>query len=259
MKENLFGGVTFVALLRSTLKPKMKKLLTLFSLLLVTALANSQKIINDANAEARTVGTFNGISVSSGIDLFLSAGDEAVAISASKPEYRERVKTEIKDGILKIWYEDRGFSISINGDKKLKAYVSYKTLKTLLASGGSDVAVDGTIKSDDFTLKLSGGSDFKGAVDASTMTVKQSGGSDVTISGRASNLVIDASGGSDFNGYNLVTEICDIEASGGSDIEITANKELTAKASGASDIHYKGTPAVKEVKASSASSIKAKS
>ena len=237
----------------------MGKLFTLLSLLLLACFANSQKIINDANAEVRTVGAFNGISVSSGVDLFLSSGDEAVAISASKPEYRERVKTEVKDGILKIWYEDKGFSISINGDRKLKAYVSYKTLKTLLASSGSDVMVDGTIKSDDLTLKLSGGADFKGVIDASTFTVKQSGGSDVSISGRATNLVIDASGGSDFNGYNLVTEICDIEASGGSDIEITTNKELTAKASGASDIHYKGTPAVKEVKASSASSIKAKS
>lgn len=237
----------------------MKKLFTFLSLLLITSFAYSQKIINDANAEVRTIESFSGISVSSGIDLYLSYGDEAVAISASRSEYKERIKTEVKDGILKLWYEDKGFSISINGDRKLKAYVSYKTLKSLQASGGSDVMVDGIIKSNDFTLVLSGGSDFKGAVDASTLTVKQSGGSDINISGKATNLVIDASGGSDFNGYNLVTEICDIEARGGSDIEITANKELTAKASGASDIYYKGTPAVKEVKASGASSVKAKS
>ena len=237
----------------------MKKLLFPLFLLLTASFAYSQKIINDANAEARTIGSFNGISVSSGIDLFLSAGNEAVAISASKPEHKERMKTEVKDGILKIWYEDKGFSISVNGDRRLKAYVSYKTLKSLQASGGSDVVVDGSIKSGDFTLVLSGGSDFKGAIDASSLTVKQSGGSDVNISGKVTNLVVDASGGSDFDGYDLITEVCDIEASGGSDIQITANKEITAKASGASDINYKGTPAVKEVKASGASSVKAKS
>ena len=237
----------------------MKKLLFPLFLLLTASFAYSQKIINDANAEARTIGSFNGISVSSGIDLFLSAGNEAVAISASNPEHKERMKTEVKDGILKIWYEDKGFSISVNGDRRLKAYVSYKTLKSLQASGGSDVVVDGSIKSGDFTLVLSGGSDFKGAIDASSLTVKQSGGSDVNISGKVTNLVVDASGGSDFDGYDLITEVCDIEASGGSDIQITANKEITAKASGASDINYKGTPAVKEVKASGASSVKAKS
>ncbi|HZH63821.1 MAG TPA: head GIN domain-containing protein [Flavisolibacter sp.] len=237
----------------------MKKLLFPLLLLLIASFAYSQKIINDANVEARTIGSFSGISVSSGIDLFLSAGNEAVAISASKPEHKERMKTEVKDGILKIWYEDKGFSISVNGDRRLKAYVSYKTLKSLQASGGSDVVVDGSIKSGDFTLVLSGGSDFKGAIDASSLTVKQSGGSDVNISGKVTNLVVDASGGSDFDGYDLITEVCDIEASGGSDIQITANKEITAKASGASDINYKGTPAVKEVKASGASSVKAKS
>ncbi|MDB5205760.1 MAG: hypothetical protein JWR72_835 [Flavisolibacter sp.] len=237
----------------------MKKYFSFFLLLLIASFAYSQKIINDANAEARTIGSFSGISVSSGIDLFLSPGNEALAISASKPEHKERIKTEIKDGILKIWYDGKGFSISMNGDRRLKAYVSYKTLKSLEASGGSDVMIDGSIKATDFTLVLSGGSDFKGAIDASTLTVKQSGGSDINISGKATNVVIDASGGSDFDGYDLVTEICDIEASGGSDVQITANRELTAKASGASDINYKGTPAVKEVKASGASSVKAKS
>jgi hypothetical protein len=237
----------------------MKKVFSVFLLLLMASFAYSQKIINDVNAEARTIGSFNAISVSSGIDLYLSSGSEALAISASKPEHKERIKTEIKDGVLKIWYEDKGFSISINSDRRLKAYVSYKTLNSLQASGGSDVMVDGMIKSDDFTLVISGGSDFEGGIEASTLTVKQSGGSDVSISGKSTNLVIDASGGSDFNGYELVTEVCDIEASGGSDVQITTNKELTVRASGASDIQYKGKPAVKEVKASGASSVKAKS
>lgn len=228
-------------------------------LLSMGSFAHSQKIINDANAEVRTVSSFSGISVSSGIDLYLSSGDEAIAVSASKPEDRNRIKTEVKDGVLKIYVEKSGISIMFNGDKNLRAYVSYKTLKSLEASGGSDVKVDGTIKSADFTLVLSGGSDFKGAIDASTLTVKQSGGSDVNISGKAVNLVVYASGGSDFDGYGLIADVCDIEASGGSDMQVTANKEITAKASGASDIYYKGTPAVKEVKASSASSVKAKS
>lgn len=238
----------------------MKKLLLSFCLLCLTALSFAQKVINDPNVEVRKVGSFSGVSVSGGIDLYLSYGDEAVAVSASKPEIRDRIKTEIENGVLKIGFESKsGININWNSDRKLKAYVSYKTLNSLTASGGSDVLLDGTIKTSELRLKLSGGSDFKGKVEAENLRVDQSGGSDVHIAGKATTLSVDASGGSDFNGYDLVTEICSLEASGGSDIEITANKELSARANGASDIHYKGQPNVKEAKASGASSVKARS
>ncbi|MFL5739423.1 MAG: GIN domain-containing protein [Flavisolibacter sp.] len=50
-----------------------------------------------------------------------------------------------------------------------------------------------------------------------------------------------------------------MNASGGSDINITVNKELTAEASGASDVYWKGTATVKEVKATGAGSVSHKS
>lgn len=243
---------------RTTEKPKMKKLFSIVCLLCVAAFAKAQKVINDPNVQVRTVsGTFSGVSVSGGIDLFLSYGDEAVAVSAERTEHRDRIKTEIVNGTLRIWYESKtGITLNIGDAKKLRAYVSYKTLKSLDASGGSDVTVDGTIKSAELRLGLSGGSDFKGKVEVENLKVNQSGGSDINISGRTTALSVDASGGSDFNGYDLTTEICDLEASGGSDIEVTANKELSAQASGASDIHYRGKPSVKKAQASGASEVK---
>lgn len=236
----------------------MKQLFFLFCLLSIVTVGKAQKIINDPNAEARNVGSFTGLDVSGGIDVYLSSGNEAVAVSASETDYRDRIKTEVENGILKIWHDSK-WGISINGNKNLKAYVSYKTLKSLKASGGSDIQVDHTIKGPEFLLQVSGGSDFRGAVDITKLVVKQSGGSDINISGRASHLSVDASGGSDFNGYDLSADVCDLEASGGCDIEITAKSEISARASGASDISYKGKPGVKEVKASGASSVKAKS
>lgn len=235
----------------------MKKLFFLPLIALVTFSASAQKVINDPNAEVRKVSSFTGVSVGGGIDLYLSAGDEAAAVSGAKPEYVERIKTEVQAGVLKIWYENKsGINIGWNENRRLKAYVSYKTLQSLSASGGSDVFVDGSIKSGELRLDLSGGSDFKGKVEVENLRVNQSGGSDVHIAGKATTLSVDAAGGSDFNGYDLVTEICNLQASGGSDIEITANKELSAVATGASDIHYKGRPNVKEAKASGASSVK---
>ena len=62
-----------------------------------------QNVVYDANAEVRKVGSFNGVSVGSGIALYLSQGNEqAVAVSAEDPKYVERIITEVKDGTLRI-------------------------------------------------------------------------------------------------------------------------------------------------------------
>ena len=231
----------------------MKKLFFVFCLLGSSVFAFTQKTVFDANAVLREGKGYEAINVADGIDLYISYGDEAIAVSASDIKYRDKIKTVVENGVLKIWYDDS--KLSWNSRKDLKAYVSFKKLRSLTASGGSGVTVEGSIKSNELAIDISGGCDFKGKVEVSHLIVEQSGGSDVDISGTANKVSISASGGSDFNGYNLITDFCDADASGGSDIEITANKEMTAKASGASDISYKGNAALKESKSSGASSV----
>jgi len=230
----------------------------LFSLLVLSGLiitASAQKTVNDANAEKRNVSGFHAIEVSGGIDLYLSQGEEGVAVSASKTEYRDKIITEVKNGVLKIWFDwKNGLKFSWDSHK-LKAYVSVKNLDALKASGGSDVDVDGTLKTSKLAMDISGGSDFEGKVESDELKIEASGGSDVSISGKVARLTIDVSGGSDFNGYDLASDICNVEASGGSDVEITVNKELSANASGGSDVHYKGNGLIRDLK-TSGSSIK---
>ena len=150
----------------------------------------AQKTIYDANAVLREGKGYNAINVSGGIDLYISYGDEAIAVSASESKYRDKIKTVVEDGVLKIWYEDN--KLSWNDRKNLKAYVSFKTLKSLNASGGSDILVEGSIKSDQLKIDISGGCDFKGRVDVNDLDIDQSGGSDVDISGVAKKVLISA-------------------------------------------------------------------
>jgi ribosomal protein S6E (S10) len=230
----------------------------LLSLLFASVLAlSAQKTINDANAERRSIKSFHAIKVSGGIDLYISEGDEASAVSARDVETRNYIKTEVVDGVLKIWFEWKsGRNIFAGTNKQLKAYVSYRKLDALSASGGCDVIVDGTITQNNLNINISGGSDFKGKVAVQDLQVESSGGSDVDIAGKASRLNVDVSGGSDFNGYDLITETTSVEASGGSDVEVTVNKDLSARASGGSDVFYKGNASVSEVKSSGSSSVK---
>ena len=233
----------------------MKKL---FSFLVITGLittASAQKTISDANAQKRNVSGFHAIEVSGGIDLYLSQGEEAVAVSAAKTEYRDKIITEVKDGVLKIWFDWKNSSKFEWSNRKMKAYVSFKDIDRLEGSGGSDINVDGLIKVAKLSMEISGGSDFDGKVETDELKIHASGGSDVDISGKAARLTIDASGGSDFKGYDLASDICNVEASGGSDVHITVNKELSANASGGSDVYYKGTGMIRDLK-TSGSSIK---
>ena len=233
----------------------MKKLFSLLLIAIFTVSAHAQKMVNDANAEKRNVSGYHAIEVSGGIDLYLSQGEEAVAVSAVTAEHRNRIITKVENGVLKIWYEwNSNLRIDL-GNRKLKAYVSCNNLDKLQASGGSDVEVDGSLKISKLDLHVSGGSDFSGRVDLNELTVSASGGSDVFISGKADKLLVDASGGSDFKGYELSADICNVEASGGSDIYITVNKELSASASGGSDVFYKGNGLIRDMK-TSGSSIK---
>ena len=235
----------------------MKKIFLNIMLLSVVFFAHAQKtIVNDANAEKRNVPGFTGIRVSHAIDLYLTQGDEdGVAVSATETKYRDRIKTEVKDGILKIWYDNEGFKWNM-GNKKMRAYVSFKNINKLHASGASDVFVNGTLKATDLDMELSGASDFKGDIDITNLKANISGASDITASGKVGSLVIDASGASDFKGYDLVAQTCDAEASGASDIKITVDKELSARASGASDIRIKGNGVIKKMSNSGASSVK---
>lgn len=238
----------------------MKRILFVTSLLYIAfcSFAQNGKVISDPNAEKRTASSYHAVSVSGGIDLYLSQGDEAVAISASDAETRSHIRTEVVDGVLKIYFEQpNGFHWSW-GNRKMKAYVSFKTLDRLHASGGSDVFTDGTLHVDKLEISLSGGSDFKGKVEAHELALRQSGGSDIDIAGTVGSLRVDASGGSDLHGYELTTEVCDISASGGSDMKITVNKELSVSASGGSDVYYKGSGVVKNLHSSGSSSVSKK-
>jgi hypothetical protein len=218
----------------------MKKIFFLLSLFATIGLS-AQKTIHDANAVPRNAKGFHAIEISDGIDLYLSQGnEEAVAVSASGSDYRNKIHVEVTEGVLKIYYEKEGHFTVNWGNRKLKAYVSVKNLNRLSASGGADVYVDNELNASQLSMHFSGGSDFRGKVNSRELKLSASGGSDAYISGQADHVKIDVSGGSDVHAYDLISNVCNVETSGGSDVHITVNKEISGNASGGSDVYYKG-------------------
>ncbi|HPG11403.1 MAG TPA: head GIN domain-containing protein [Chitinophagaceae bacterium] len=233
----------------------MKKIFLFVAILLSATIIKAQKV-NDPNAEVRQAKNFHGINLSSAFDVYLSqSNEEAVAVSASTAKDREMIKVEVKDGILYIGLEKKGWKWN-TGNKKLKAYISFKNIDQLTVSGACDVYVTGELKADALKINQSGASDFKGGkLSVNKLTIDLSGASDMKVTGSARQVSIEASGASSFKGYDLTTDICNVNASGASDIKITVNKELSAQASGASDVHYKGSGVIKDIRSSGSSSV----
>ncbi|MGZ8540792.1 MAG: head GIN domain-containing protein [Chitinophagaceae bacterium] len=237
----------------------MKKIFLPFLMLIAFVTTGSaQKTINDPNVEVREAKNFDAIELSNAFDVYLTqSNEESVAVSASDPRYRDNIKVEVKGGVLIIRYDNKGKWNT--GNKKLKAYISFKQLNKLNVSGACDVYIVDDWKADNLKLDLSGASNLKGKMIAQKLMIDLSGASDLTLTGTVGQLNIEASGASDFKGYDLAVEYCNAKASGASDIKITVNKELSAEASGASDVKYKGSGLIRDIKTSGASSISRRS
>jgi hypothetical protein len=236
----------------------MKKLL--FSLVTIISLQcfAQDVVINDANAEKRNLNaSFSAIQVSDGIELLLTQGnEESVAVSASDEKYMERFKTEVVDGTLKIYYDNKTMIWNSNEKRKLRAYVSFKNLQRLKASSGAGVKMKSVLAVENLEMNFSSGAQFNGEVNITKLEASQNSGSEITITGKANDLKTDLSSGAIFKGYDLTVNYCEAKASSGAEVRITVTKELAAKANSGGSIKYKGDGVVKDINVNSGGSVK---
>lgn len=227
-------------------------------MLLTVHLFAQDVVVADANAVKRPLSaSFKAIKVSNGIDLMLTQGsEESLAVSASEPKYLEKLKSEIVDGTLKIYYDNAGMIWNSNEKRKLKAYVSFKTLEKLQASSGASVKSSKILHVAKLELKLSSGALLTSEVNITQLTAIQESGAEININGKANELTVEASSGAIFKGYELVSDYCKAKASSGGSVRVYVEKELDAKASSGGGIHYKGNGVIKEVNISSGGSVK---
>ncbi len=218
----------------------MKALVT--SVILLTAGLNAS---DDDWKKDRTVSGFTGLSVSSGIDVYLTQGNAEKLTFDVKGVDEDRVISEVKNGTLKLYIERKGFSgWNFGRNNYVKAHLTFKQLTDLQASGGSDVVGQGMLSFNNLNLEASGGSEVKLNLKAAKLNVEASGGADAILQGSARTLNANGSGGSDLDARKLTVDVCKANSSGGSDVYVNATQELSMQASGGSDIYYSGSAKV---------------
>src|SRR6185295_3811524 len=97
----------------------------------------------------------------------------SLAVSAVEDKYRDNIITEVKNGILFIYYNSEHFRMK--SDKKLRAYISFKALESIEGSGACDFILTGTLNATSMLIKLSGACDIKGPVKITDLTLNLSG------------------------------------------------------------------------------------
>ncbi len=234
----------------------MKKIIVAFVYFLFSMplLQAQDQVVVDANATLRTLTEpFHRIRLSGNIKLVLSQSEEvSLAVSASQEKYITNIKTVVDNGTLRIYWD--GENWNGNKSRSLTVYLSFKEISEIEASGASSVTAAGTINLQKLSVDLSGASSMKVNLNAQLLTLELSGASSSTLQGVARILNVECSGASDVNLYGLIAETCNATASGASDMELNATRELNAIASGASHIYYKGE-AITSIKSSGVSKI----
>jgi len=237
---------------------KTVKLITISFILVIIGMSKTSFAGNSDKTEMRNVGNFNGIKVSSGIDLYVTMGTtEEVKIIANN-DIIDDIITEVKDGTLKIYIKQSNNWFNWNNSGSRKAYVTVKELVLLEASAGSDIKSENTLKGEELEVSTSSGSDVTIDVYYKNLKVDTSSGSDATVTGKVKTFEASSSSGSDLHAKDLESKICKVNSSSGSDATVSVTDELYAKASSGSDVYYYGNPTIKNIDESSGGDVKQK-
>jgi hypothetical protein len=225
----------------------MRILTRIFFFLCLSVPVFAQKIVNDPHVMTRSVSPFTGVKVSSGIELMLTSGtNQAVAISIDKPEYSDRVVTEVIDGVLRIYFkEDVDLTKQKNSWKRtIKAYVAIPVLEKLMASSGARVTTAEAMQTGTLSIDLSSGATCKGNFSGTTLKVEQSSGAVSQLEGQFETVTADLSSGAKCNAYALSAKSARLTVNSGAKIEMQVDRELNGEAHSGGQIYYKGLGAV---------------
>ncbi|MFT7597332.1 MAG: hypothetical protein ACI8TP_000250 [Acidimicrobiales bacterium] len=200
------------------------------------------------------VGDFDKIDICCGLDVLIEIeeGDGNSVEITIDDNLHEYLDVTIANGETLEVKPKSSSSIDHTGTLVLR--IAGHEITGLDVGAGSDVGGDFPA-TDNFTLKVSSGSDTTVSIDADEVAVEASSGSDVDLSGRGDAVDIKANSGSDVRLTALEVQTAKVDASSGSNIEIDVADSIEGKASSSSDVDIWGNPRNVRIETTSSSDI----
>lgn len=209
-----------------------------------------------AMAETRTfdMDAFDGIKVSSGLDLTFEVGPaQSVTVDHNGDDW-DRFEIDVSGGVLELGRRSNGI---MNWGRRpgFKVTVTAPNIHTLKVSSGADAEGSG-MSGEQVVISVSSGSDATvTGIQAGSVELSSSSGADLSASGTCDSLEASSSSGSDIEAGDLICRFVEADASSGSDIEVHATESLEAEASSGADIEVSGSPVSVSVEKSSGGSV----
>ena len=234
----------------------------------------TENISSNGTTQVRNVGPFSGISVSGGIKVNFTQGNNQSVVVDTDSDKQKYVITEVKNGILMVAVD---YKKNMNF-KKLLVTVEAPELTSAKVSSGSLFTGLNTINANDFAIQVSSGANLNADLNVKNTTnldissgssvtldvntknfeFEGSSGSSATVRGNAENTIFKTSSASSCNAQSLVAKNGTATASSGSTIKMNVSENLTGAVSSGASIRYAGNPrnVSKDAKISSGGSIK---
>ena len=207
----------------------------------------------DVVKKERTASSFDGIRVSTGIDVFLKQGDkESITVEADE-NLHEYIMTEVRDGVLHVYTD-----ANIREAEMKRVYVTMREIRSLKTSSAGNIIGETPLKGDDIEIGASSAGDIKVEIYGKNVEVDISSSGDVKLSGEAESLNADLSSAGDLEAYELKVKEAEVNVSSAGDARINVSEKLVARASSAGDVSYQGNPKHVNAHASSAGGIRSR-
>ncbi|MGW9685904.1 head GIN domain-containing protein [Flagellimonas sp. 2504JD1-5] len=238
----------------------MKKLITLGLALSMVTITSAQwgkrvKGNGDVVTIDRSVGDYDEVALAGWFDVELVSGQEGELTLKGESNLLEYIKTEVKNGKLVIKVE-KGVNLRpSNWNGGIHITVPVERINAVTLSGSGDIVGKTTLKSDEFSARMSGSGDITLSVQAESVSAALSGSGDIRLNGKANDFSVQVSGSGDVSAYELEAENVSAQVSGSADVRVTANQSINAQVSGSGDIHYRGNPEKIKSKASGSGDI----
>ncbi|MEN8227245.1 MAG: head GIN domain-containing protein [Bacteroidota bacterium] len=201
--------------------------------------------------ETRSVSGFTGVHVSTGIDVYLSEGDDFEVIVEADENLMEVILTELKGDMLVV-KTDR---VNIRRARSKKVHVTLPELSELRISSAGDCEGQTPFTCKDLKLGISSAGDLSLEVEAERISLDISSSGDARIAGNTNILDVTLSSAGDLNAFDLVANKVDVNVSSAGDARVHATEEISMNVSSAGNIYYMGDARVLHSHSSSAGDI----
>lgn len=212
--------------------------------------------------QVRPLPPFRAIQVGGNIALTIAAGHaQRVEVSAATADFREHLITKVEDEVLLISYDDlleRDDRKLLKADHQLRVAVTADFITKLTATGGATVTGTGNFVAPDCVIDAaSGTSVVASGLAPQVLVVREATKATVTLAGTAPRLDVRTNSGATFDGQQLQSANCQVEANDGSAVRVYATENLLLEATSNAKVYYYGPAAVtKNLDGGSASSAK---